>query len=130
MFEREVTRLQTSNSKMSHAEASKVLLNKMSKQGKEANLSDYELLQLNQVMERTEQLIAKDVMEEQELKDGGYEKSYMFKRVQRLLREKEGQSTMEVHTGVSELIYSPSETLCKLGKKQRVAEPRNYKFNV
>ena len=82
------------------------------------------------MLERTENLIAKDVADEQELKDGGYEKSYMFKRVQRLMREKEGQSTMEVHTGVSELLYSPTETMSKLGKKTRVAEPRFYKLDV
>lgn len=82
------------------------------------------------MLERTQSLIAKDEADEQELKNDGYEKSYMFKRVQRMMREKEGQSTMEVHTGVSELLYSPTETMSKLGKKIRVAEPRLYKFDV
>lgn len=43
VFEREVTRLQSSKSNMSQVEAERALLNKLDKQGKSANLSDYEL---------------------------------------------------------------------------------------
>ena len=37
---------------------------------------------------------------------------------------------MEATTGVSELLYSPSETLSKISKKQRVTEPRLYKLDA
>ena len=90
VFEREVARLQKQKHNMTADEAMQSLFVNFKKQGSNASLSAHDLDKLETVLTEAQNLINKDHADEQELKDAGYEKSYMFKRVQRLLREKEG----------------------------------------
>ena len=81
-----------------------------------------------EVLDLGKKLIEQDMKFEAELQEN-YPKSFMLKKVQRLLREKEGASDFEARTGVNELLHSPQETLNKLRGKKDITEFRRYHIN-